>query len=224
VSEPTDVGDVNAASAANAANGANAGRETRDRLLESAARLFAERGYDKVGVREICAEARANLAAVNYYFGDKRALYRAVLGLALSTMRETNELSMEAGRGGAPDEQLRAYVRVFLTRMATSDRSSWIHRLMAREMEQPTELLDTVLRDVVAPRHRYLSDVLARIAGVAADDIRVLRGVASIHAQMLTFARPLPANAPAEWRAMAADIEGTIEHIVRFSIGGIRAL
>jgi AcrR family transcriptional regulator len=200
------------------------GRETRARVLEAAARLFAERGFDRVGVREICAEARANVASVNYHFGDKLALYRAVLALALETMRETNELSVEAGRGATPEEQLRAYVRVFLARIATSDRAGWIHKLMAREMEQPTELLDTVMREIVQPRHQYLGTVVARLARLEPGDVRVLRAVASIHAQLLAFGRPLPAAAPPEWRAMVADVDGTADHIVRFTLGGLSAL
>ena len=199
-------------------------RETRGRLLDTAARLFAERGFDKVGVREICAEAQANVAAVNYYFGDKLALYRAVVALALATMRETSELSMEAGRGEAPETQLRAYVRVFLARVAGSDHASWIHKLVAREMEQPTSALGSVMRDIVVPRHEYVADVVCRLSGIPASDPRVLRAVASIQGQLLVFVRPLPPGLPEEWRAMKADLDGTVEHIVRFSLAGIRAL
>ena len=40
-------------------------QETRQRLLDAAARLFAEHGFEKVTVRDICKEAGANVAAVN---------------------------------------------------------------------------------------------------------------------------------------------------------------
>ena len=50
--------------------------DTRERLLEAASRVFAEKGYEKATVREICTAAKvSNLAAVNYYFGDKERLY-----------------------------------------------------------------------------------------------------------------------------------------------------
>ena len=48
--------------------------ETRERLVEVSARLFAERGFSKVTVREICQRAHANVAAVNYHFGGKDGL------------------------------------------------------------------------------------------------------------------------------------------------------
>ena len=47
---------------------------TRARLLAAAGRLFADRGFKKVTVREICRAARANVAAINYHFGDKLGL------------------------------------------------------------------------------------------------------------------------------------------------------
>lgn len=53
--------------------------DTRDRLLRAAAMAFAEHGYDGASTRDICAAAGANLAAIHYHFGDKQALYRAVL-------------------------------------------------------------------------------------------------------------------------------------------------
>jgi AcrR family transcriptional regulator len=70
-----------ASAAANAANGTRGAREaaTRERLLTAAAALFAEHGFRRVTVRDICEEASANVAAVNYHFGDKQGLYREVV-------------------------------------------------------------------------------------------------------------------------------------------------
>ncbi|MQY31834.1 TetR/AcrR family transcriptional regulator [Nocardia aurantia] len=53
---------------------------TRDRLLEAAERLFAERGADAVSMREIARSAGArNVIAGQYWFGDKAGLIRALL-------------------------------------------------------------------------------------------------------------------------------------------------
>ena len=52
---------------------------TRQRLLEAAGQVFAEQGFRAATVRDICQRAGANIAAVNYHFGDKEALYREVI-------------------------------------------------------------------------------------------------------------------------------------------------
>src|SRR5256885_2136336 len=52
---------------------------TRDALLSAGRELFAERGYDGVPVAAIARKARVNKAMINYYFGGKRKLYRAIV-------------------------------------------------------------------------------------------------------------------------------------------------
>ena len=52
---------------------------TRERVLESASRLFAQRGYAGASVRHICEEAGASANAVHYHFGSKQQLYEALL-------------------------------------------------------------------------------------------------------------------------------------------------
>jgi AcrR family transcriptional regulator len=74
-------------------------RETRERVLRAAAQLFADRGFKKVTVRDICRGARANVAAVNYHFGGKGGLYREVLQLAIETMRATNDAARAPAEG-----------------------------------------------------------------------------------------------------------------------------
>jgi AcrR family transcriptional regulator len=53
------------------------GEQSRERLLHSAIRLFAEQGYAKTSTRELAQAAGTNAAAIGYYFGDKAGLYRA---------------------------------------------------------------------------------------------------------------------------------------------------
>ena len=52
---------------------------TKVRLIEAAGEEFASKGYDSARIRTICERAGANIAAVNYHFGDKEKLYAEVL-------------------------------------------------------------------------------------------------------------------------------------------------
>ena len=82
---------------------------TREKIIKAASRAFALNGYEGASVRTIVAEAQVNQAAINYHFGSKEGLYRAVLETALRALmsedapQRPGKLSREA--------QLRRFVR-----------------------------------------------------------------------------------------------------------------
>lgn len=52
--------------------------DTRERILAHAGPLFARQGLEGLGIRQLAREAKVNIAAVNYHFGSKQALFREV--------------------------------------------------------------------------------------------------------------------------------------------------
>src|SRR5258708_38634054 len=103
----------------------------RQHLLEAAGEVFAEVGFRSATVGEICQRAGANIAAVNYHFGDKETLYAAVL-------TETCQLSMQkypADMGLSPnasaEQRLHAFVRSFLWRIFSHGPEARHGKLMA---------------------------------------------------------------------------------------------
>jgi AcrR family transcriptional regulator len=199
-------------------------RETRDRLLAAAARLFAERGFKKVTVRAICQAGKANVAAVNYHFGDKLGLYREVLQSAIDIMRSTSDAARRAGDGQPPDEQLRRYIHVYLQRVLADGGNTWIHRLVNREIADPTPVFDALVEQGIRPRMEYLAGLVAAIAGCAADDPRVLRCVASIQSQSVFYLpNPVASRLGVKTTFTAAEIDEIAQHITAFSLAGIHA-
>jgi AcrR family transcriptional regulator len=197
--------------------------ETRQRLIEAAARLFAERGFSKVTVREICKGARANVAAVNYHFAGKKGLYDEIVQSAIRTMHGTTELIQKEGEGRQPDEQLRIFVRIFLTRVVQA-RDGWIHHLMARELNDPTPALDLVVRHVVKPRMAYLGSVIARLLGCRQSDPRVEHCVMSVQAQCLILLNDKINSRLQSFELTNRKLDQMADHISRFSLAGIKAL
>jgi AcrR family transcriptional regulator len=198
--------------------------ETRDRLLQAAERLFADRGFRKVTVRDICRVARANVAAVNYHFGDKLGLYREVLQVAIDAMRGTNDEARKAGAGQPPEEQLRRYIAIFVRRVLTPGNDT-VHKLLNREMTDPTPALDTLVEQGVRPRVEYLSGLIAEIIGCARTDQRVLRCVASVQSQTLSYLpNPIAARLGFANKPTAANLRDIADHITEFSLAGIHAV
>jgi AcrR family transcriptional regulator len=199
--------------------------ETHVRVLGAASRLFAANGFEKVTVREICRAADANVAAVNYHFGDKLGLYREVLAKAIEAMRATTDAARQAGAGGSSEQKLRAYIRVFLHRVIGHGRDTWIHQLMAHEIADPTPALDLVIDQVIRPRMAYLSELVADILGLPADDQRVVRCVLSVQSQchaVMTSAvsrRFMP-----DFNGDSTATDRLAQHIAEFSLGGIHSL
>ena len=68
----------------------------REKILTTAERLFADRGFDGVSLRELTAQAHVNLAAVNYYFGTKEKLYEEIVNIRIRPLNEAR-LALLAG-------------------------------------------------------------------------------------------------------------------------------
>src|SRR5215471_2184823 len=89
---------------------------TKEKLIATAAKLFAEQGYAATSLRQIIAEAGVNLAAVHYHFGSKEELLDAVVHLKADPVnreRMTRLDRLEEESGGAPlsvDDLLRAFL------------------------------------------------------------------------------------------------------------------
>lgn len=198
--------------------------ETRERLLTAGTQLFAGRGLKDVTVREICRDARANVAAVNYHFGDKLGLYRAVLQLAIDRMHETTDLAREAGKGQPPEARLRTFISIFIRRLL-DDRTGTVHRLVTREMLDPTPALDAVTEQGVRPRMEFLRALIADMIGCEESDPRVLRSVASVSTQFAAYMpNPIAERLGASVGSLPSDADAIARHIAEFTIAGIRAV
>jgi AcrR family transcriptional regulator len=200
-----------------------ADRETRERLLQSAKQLFADRGFRNVTVREICRDAHANVAAVNYHFGDKLGLYRAVLQSAIDRMHETTDQARDSGKGQPPESQLRTFISIFIRRLL-DDRTGTVYRLVTREMLDPTPALDAVIEQGVRPRMEFLRELIARMIGSDENDPRVLRSVASVSTQFAAYMPNPIADRLADSERTPADADAIAEHLAEFTIAGIRAI
>ena len=79
--------------------------KTKERILDAAEQLFAERGFDGVSLRRIIGEAKVNLAAVHYHFHSKEGLLDAVFARRIETVNQERMAwldRVEAAAGGRP--------------------------------------------------------------------------------------------------------------------------
>ncbi|MCB0417625.1 MAG: TetR/AcrR family transcriptional regulator [Bdellovibrionaceae bacterium] len=76
--------------------------DTKKRILDSALKIFAEHGFDGASIRSISQEAKVNIAAINYHFGNKENLYFEVvrysytqMNVKIQELNAVRELSLE---------------------------------------------------------------------------------------------------------------------------------
>lgn len=69
--------------------------ETKGRILDAAELLFAEHGFKETSLRTITSKAGVNLASVNYHYGDKKTLVRAVLSRYLEEFMPALKAELE---------------------------------------------------------------------------------------------------------------------------------
>lgn len=142
--------------------------QARERLLWEATRIFAEKGFARASTREICQAAGANVAAIHYYFGDKAALYRAVLLEPIA--RITGAFSQPEDADAPIEQSMRRLLGAFLTPLVQGGDMQWLMRIHLREMVEPTSMLKDVIEANVLPHYRDLVALLARHVGVAEPD------------------------------------------------------
>jgi TetR/AcrR family transcriptional regulator, regulator of cefoperazone and chloramphenicol sensitivity len=206
-------------------------QDTRARLVEAGRALFAERGFEDVTVRDICAAADANVALVSYHFGDKQGLYMEIAREAVAHLREFNERLEQAPHGSTAEEKLAHFVRIFLTRVLDPRRQEgWVHKLMQHELARPTEAAVVIGREAIAPRILYLGGVVAELLHCNPGDPRVGRCVASVHGLCLGYSRMMQAPkafkeaVPELVMPKSLDPEEQVRHVVAFSLAGIAAI
>ena len=139
-------------------------RETRLRLLEAAGEVFAEQGYRRATVRDICSRADANIAAVNYHFGDKEKLYIRHCSIGWAKPAEISARTAACRPPRPPEQRLHAFIRSWLFRMLGKGMPAWHGKLMAREMSEPTAGFDTILAESIRPMANRLNGHRSRTA------------------------------------------------------------
>jgi AcrR family transcriptional regulator len=193
---------------------------TKVRLLEAAGEEFAGKGYDAARVRAICERAEANIAAINYHFGDKEQLYvEAVLDAHRCGAGGDDEIAPALTAA----QQLRCFIHHFLSRVLAIDHpDAWRHKLMLREMLHPTSASDVLIREAIRPKFERLEGIMRQLCPEA--DQRKLHALCfTVIGQCLHYrmARPFTERLIGADAFAALDLEYLTDHITSFCLAAL---
>jgi AcrR family transcriptional regulator len=195
--------------------------DTRRRLLEAAADVFAADGFRNARIQTICRRAGANIAAAHYHFGDKEGLYAAVFEYAEEQARAHPPEVLH----GPPEERLRLMITSFLARLLDPERPAWFARLLAREMIDPTPALDRLVHRRMRANHQQLAEIIRSLLGPEASRETVNLCVLSVVSQCVFYRNSAPVVARLYPELTpGTQLQRIADHVTRFSLGAIASL
>lgn len=200
--------------------------ETRLRLLDAAAQVFARYGFAASSVRMICSQARVNGAAINYHFGSKEELYREVLRYVRRRAYDTYPTTHGLEADSSPDSKLRAFINSFLLRIFDEERNPGFGTLMIREMVEPTAALDMLVEEGIFSLFSELVGIVRSIMGKDADQETVNAASRSTISQCVFFlcSRSVVSRMSPDQTYGPADIEKLTGQITSFTLSALRGL
>ncbi|MGH3094704.1 MAG: TetR family transcriptional regulator [Streptosporangiales bacterium] len=179
------------------------GAESRQRILNAARSLFAERGYDRTTTRAIAAQAGADPAMVHYFFGTKSQLFATAMQMPVNPAEHLASV-LAAGLDGAGERIVSHFLRAW-------DELGSVEPLFALLRSAPTDedsasmFKEFVQREIVGRLERAVggpdAHLRAELAGSQLMGIALARYVVRIE--------PL-ASTPAE--TLAARVGPTLQH------------
>jgi AcrR family transcriptional regulator len=163
-------------------------KATRDKIIKAASRAFARHGYEGAGIRAIVAEAGVNQAAINYHFGSKEGLYRAVLQAALRALMKDDDAPQNSDK--LPREAaLRRFVRRQLRPMTARDELSEYVRIFNWETLKPSPVFRKFMAREAAPFFAAATELVRRFLPNKATDQQAVVGALWLFGQCSIFVR-----------------------------------
>lgn len=199
---------------------------TKERLLKAAGEIFAEKGFRDATVAEICEMADANIAAVNYHFGDKESLYDAVWRHAFDVTRTTYPLDEGLPEKPSMEDYLFSYANSILHRIFCEDEAGLFPKLLHREMAAPTLALDRIAEETLFPQNKFMGTAIEDALGKQLSEQQLRLCMQSVIGQCVfyNFSRPMRERLLGKTSLTKEEIERIARHIATFSIGGLKEI
>jgi TetR/AcrR family transcriptional regulator, regulator of cefoperazone and chloramphenicol sensitivity len=191
----------------------------RQRLITAAAEVFAEKGFSQATIRKISSQAHANVAAVSYYWTDKKNLYIKVIESLIAERMQSFPLTAAMDESLPGKERLKKFIELFMRRLLKTDQPAWSSKIMVREMTEPTEAIRIVLDKLIKPSFDVLNSIVRAIYGRDIAETKVKLAVVSIISQCVYYfnTRNIMESMVDSDILPPFDLDEIVNHITEFS-------
>jgi len=200
---------------------------TEHKLLDVAERLFAEQGFAATSVRQITEAAGANIASVNYHFGSKDGLYRAIYERLFTQLRDQRIAAIRAVVDEAEKKQdvepiFRAFAEAFMKPLLDGEHGKLIPQLFMREMADQRLPIEMFMRLMVEPLRVVITDAMGR-ACPTLDVERAMICAHSLVGQLVHGVQMQQLFGRLGDPAVQFDLRRWMDHAVVVSVAGVAA-
>lgn len=204
-------------------------KQVKDRLLETAEGLFAEKGFDGTSIREITSQAKCNLAAVNYHFGGKEKLYSEVFRRRLIAMRDVRIASIEdvmsqTDHEPTLEELIRAFAIAFIEPLVDKSQGQRFIRMTIREMLDPRLPKRMFAEEVAIPTLSALGKAMSRVCPGLGQKETVMSIISVVGQLMNAIHLNEMFVAKEDLGLPMLNLTEIVDHIVEFSTAGIQSM
>jgi len=199
--------------------------ETRQRLLDAAGELFAEKGFGLAATREICRKAGTDVAAIHYHFGNKENLYEAVLRYADTLLSDAlPELSSSPQL--SREDRLRHMIEWVLNQCFAQGQPAWRWKFIEQATVELTPSLELFFKSRILPMYGAMDSICREFLGKSASKRQVRFATRSILGQCFYYRhfRALINATEAGETFSSEGLHDLTEHITEFSIAGLKSL
>lgn len=202
---------------------------TRERLLDVAEELFAEKGYHAVSMRDIARRAKVNLAATGYHFGSKENLFIESLTRQLRPLNERRLVmltEMEARKCKPTLAQvLDVFARVMVEKVLQDPKAGKrLYRALSRAFAESDEIARAVFRREMLPAAmRFLAAIRRSCPGLSPEGAGM--GLALYAGSLIHMLRWAVEPISPELRgATKFEVESAMQVLVGFGTAGFQRL
>jgi AcrR family transcriptional regulator len=199
---------------------------TRKSLLDAAYEIFAQKGYRDTTIAEISKRAGTNIAAVNYHFQNKETLYVEAWRCAFHESLKAHPPDGDVSDNALVEERFRAHVKATIGRLV--DKNNKEFWFVQREFANPTGLLEEVMNKEINPLQKKTEGLVRELLGPLVSDTDIKFCEISIISQcfnpMVAGSKIPEKNTQKTGPPRIKDINGYVEHVVKFSLAGIQAI
>lgn len=201
---------------------------TKEKVFVAAIKVFARKGFKGATVREICkGAASGNMNVVNYYFGGKAKLYKAILEIMFAELGNRMRALGSTDSAVDPEKRLRELIQTYCSMLfSTGDIGADMLAIYNNEMAQPSPFLNGLVNRYLVPQNKNILMLFCDLLGDNAPHWLLRDTAVSVFSQIMYYSgisvmfKQIHPTHP----GMEAYHAHLAEHVFRFSMAGIKEM